>query len=482
MTCRGITRGIVKGRLRAGITAPCAMILMLVLEGATGPLWAQGINPPSPNAATPNAPPPLPMGGLQIRTVTAYAAYYSSFVPNSGTGILASSSTTNLPPDIGAGGSIVFGWTKFTERSTFSLNYTPSYTGYVQNSSLNALNHAFSLTTSRKIAPRWNFNFSVAGNLSSLEQSLFSPTTLSNIASAPATFNDLAAGLLSANFANNPQLGTILTSSPLVESPVSNLLYGERMLTSSAHVSLSYSHSPRLSVTFSGGGARTQHLGDQALGTGNTYLIPNTTSGNASIAISYSLSPLTQLSGSVNTNRISSSLDDAYTTTSLATLGRTLGTRWVVQLHGGVGFTNPVRQTSIVVPTKPGPAIGGSLVYKTFSNTFLGSYDRAVIDNYGLGASTTSSASASWRRGRPGSSWWLDSSFTWQQLQGNALANTSGWRATVGLNRAIGPHVVLLTQYVHLNYSGGLLVAAYHTSQDAIRVSIAWTPHPAPLQ
>jgi hypothetical protein len=258
------------------------------------------------------------------------------------------------------------------------------------------------------------------------------------------------------------------------------------MLTSSARVSLSYSYSPRLSFTFGGGGGRTQYLsGSQPLATSNNYLISNTTSGNASVGFSYSLSPFSQLGGTVTTNRISSSINDAYTTTSLVTLGHTFATRWIMQLHGGVGVTNAVRQAyavGLAVPTKLGPAIGGSLAYKTLSNTFLASYDRTVVDSYGLGASTTSSVNASWHWRHPGASWWLDSSFSWQQLQGGILTNTSGWRTTVGLNRAIGTHIVLLTQYVYLDYSGGLLAAVSHTSQSAVRVSVAWTPHPAALQ
>ncbi|MGA3240582.1 MAG: hypothetical protein ABSG03_30290, partial [Bryobacteraceae bacterium] len=386
-----------------------------------------------------------------------------------------------LPSDLAAGASIVIDWTKFTERTSFSLTYTPSYTGYVRNSSLDALNHALSLTASRKIAPQWNFGFSVAGNLSSVQESLFTPSALSNVASTSSTFSGLAAGLLSANFANNPQLGAILTSSPLAQSPLTNLLYGQRMFTTSARVSLAYSYSPRLSVTFSGGAGRSEEVSESQAAGGNVAVIPNTTSGNAGVAISYSLSPLTQVGGTVTTNRTSSLLYDAYTTTSLATYGRTLGGRWVVQLHGGVGFVNAVGQTS-VAPAKPGPAIGGGLTYKTLSHTFLGSFDRAVSDSYGVGASTSSSANAAWHWRQHGSSWGLDSSFGWQWLQGGALANTSGWNATVGLTRSIGAHIVLVTQYSHLTYSGGLLAAAYHYSQDAVRVSIGWTPRAALLR
>jgi hypothetical protein len=464
-----------KSRMPARTAAHCATVLVLAWGGATGALLAQ-----NGNATAPAAPAPPPAGGLQIGSISAYAAYYSSFLP---AGITPSATSTNAPSDEAFGGSIVFDWTKFTDRSSFSLTYSPSYTGYVRNSSLNALNHALSLTISRKIAPQWTFGFSAAGNLSSVEQALFTPSALSNVASASSTFSDLSTGLLSANFANNPQLGAILTSAPLAQSPLSNLFYGQRMFTASARVNLSYSYSPRLSVTFSGGGSRTQHVDDPALGTGNAAVIPDTTSGTAGVSISYSLSPLTQLGGSVTTSRTSSNIYDGYTTTSLASLGRTLGGRWVAQVHGGIGFTNAVRETSSIVPAKPGPAVGGSLTYKTLSHTFLGSFDRGVSDSYGLGATTNSSAGAAWHWRHPGSSWGLDSSFSWQEVQGsNALANTSGWSTTAGLTRAIGYHIVLQTQYVHLTYSGGLLAAAYHYSQDAVRVSVAWTPRPAILR
>lgn len=417
-----------------------------------------------------------PASGLQVRSISAYTVYDSSFLPN-GAGFQSGSG--NLPADAGVGGSIAVEWTKFTERSSVSVNYTPTYTGYVRNSNLNSLDHAFTLTVSRKIAPRWTLGFSAAGSLRSLYQSLFSPTTLSTVASVPATFDDLAAAMLSGKFTNNPQLGAILASSPLAESPISSFFYGQRMFTTSAHVSLSYSYSPRLSITFSGGGGRSQQVSqDQTLGT--TPVIPNTTTGDANIGISYSLSPFTQLGGAATTSRVSSPLYDSYITTTQATLSHTFARRWLTQIHGGLGFTNGVGQISNVASTKPGPTIGGSLGYKTASHTILSTYERTVSNTYGVGASTSSSATASWHWRRRGNSWWLDSSFSWEQLQANGLglANTSGWHTTVGLNRAISTQIVLLTEYAHLNYSGGLQTAAYQFSQDAVRVAVGWTPHP----
>jgi hypothetical protein len=467
-----------EGRLGPKIAARLATILILAWVGAAGAALAQDANA--------NAPVALPNGGLQVRTVAAYVGYYSNGLANTG-GL--QTGAANLQYDVGGGASATFEYTKLGERSSFSMSYTPSYTGQIRYSSLNTLNHAFSLNASRKLAPRWNFGFSVAGDLSSLQQSLFTPTALSNVAAVPSTFDDLAAGMLSSKFTNNPQLANVLTSAPLAQSPLLSLLYGQRIFTSSAHISLSYSYSPRLSVTFSGSGSRMQPVSDGQTSTSNTVPIANTTSGNAGVAISYALSPLTQLGGTLTTSRVSSSLQDAYITTSLATLGRTLGRRWFAQIHGGVGVTNPIRQTAFTLSTKPYPAIGGSMGFRTISYTLLGSYDRSVSDPYGAGASTSSTATGTWRWRQPGHAWLLESSVSWQQLGNNALTNTalintaltniSGWNISAGFGRAVGAHLALHTEYSYLYYGRR---APNSLSQSAVRVSLVWTRNSTSLQ
>ena len=151
------------------------------------------------------------------------------------------------------------------------------------------------------------------------------------------------------------------------------------------------------------------------------------------------------------------------------------------KVHGGVGITNPARQTDFFLSTKPRPTGGGSLGFKTSSCTLLGSYDYTVSDSYGVGAAATSSATITWRWNRPGRVWWLESSLGWQQLQGNGLTNTSGWQTTVGLGRKLGAHAVFLTQYAYLHYSGGLQAALSSFSQSAVRVSVVWNPQSSPF-
>lgn len=466
--------------LSAGIPASC--LAALVLAWTTGLLTAQtGTVPASLATADSSAPASRPLTGPQIVSASIYGAYYSSSVPETGTAVYTNSA--NLPADVGAGGSIFFNWVKFTERTTFSLSYTPSYVAQVRNTSLDSLNHAFSLNATQKLDPRWSLGFSVAANYSTLEESLFAPDTLSNVASVPSNFNEFSSALLSGNFSNNPQLGVILTNSPLVESPLATLLYGQRIFTSSAHGSLSYSVSPRLSLSFNGGGGYTQYFsGNQVSVGGAPPLLQNTTSGNASLALSYSLSPVSQFGGTVATYLVSSPLEDAYTTTSQATYGRTLASHWTMQLHAGVGFNNPLKTyyvgTNYVSATGPRPVAGGSLGFKTGNQTLLGSFDRTVNDSYGLGTSTSSTSTAAWRWRRPQSRWSLQCSFSWQQLQGGALTNTSGWRATGTVGRAFGTHLAGLWQYTYLTYSGGLQTSAYSLNESAVRFSLVWTAQP----
>jgi hypothetical protein len=392
---------------------------------------------------------------------------------------VAQTGAANLPSDVGLGGSIDFNWAKFTERTTFSLSYTPSYTAQVRYSSLDALNQVASFNISRKLTPLWTLGFTAAANYSTLDQTLFSPTTLSTVASVSSSFGQLSGALLSGNFTGNQQLGVALTNSALVQSPLANLLYGQRMLTSSAHGNLSHAFSPRLSVTFSAGGGYSEYVSqNHPLASANTAILSNTTSGSASASVSYSLSPTSQLGASVTSNWTSSSIEDAITTTSLATFGRAFGKHWIVQFHGGAGVTNAIRRTALAIGTKPLPAVGGSLGFKTATTTVLGSFDHTVADAYGLGASSSNTATVGWRWRRRGSRWSLQGSLSWQELQGTALSNTSGWQAAAGANRGFGPHLAMSLQYSYLSYSGGLQTAVSRFSESAVRVSMIWTPRP----
>jgi hypothetical protein len=437
------------------------LLALLLLYPATGMLWGQE---PTDEVLTPRP-------GLHVESLSGYAVYYSSGLPESSvqpTGV-------QLPSDLGLGGSALLEWTHTGEKSQVLLTYTPSYTGRLRFAAWNALNHSMSFNASRHFG-KWKLGFAANGDLSNLSEFLFSPTVFASVAAVPVTFNDLAAAILTGNF-TNPQLASLLTGAPLVESPARSLFFGERMFTSAAQTSLAYAPSSRLSVTLSASASRSQHLSDpQSLAAQSTYLIPKTTSAAASLVVSYSRSPRTQLGASVSSNRIVSALQDVYSTTLMASLGRTMGRRWFVQLSGGLGKMAPVRNT-LVLSTAPRPVANASLGFRTLSHTFLSSYSRSVGDSYGLGANSTSSATGSWRWARPNLSWWIESTVGWQQLAGSAYANSSGWRMEAGFGRAMGDQVALLTQYVYLHYSQQL-ASIPPLSQSAVRVSMVWNRDP----
>jgi hypothetical protein len=415
--------------------------------------------------------------GFQIRSLSGFAFYSTSLPLSSGFQPVYS----NLPSDGGAGASALLGWSRFRERTNIQLNYSASYAAHLRYSGLNALDHAASINITRKLAPLWTLNLSAAAEYSSIQQFLFSPTAAGNLAAIPATFDDLSAAILTQQ-STNPLLAPAVNSAPLVESPARNLLYGSRMFTSGAQASLTRSYSPRLSVSFNAGGSRSQHVSENhVIADRNAYLLPSSTSASAGLGASYALSPATQLGGSVIVDRVASSrVDVRLTTTSLATLGRTLGTRWLLQVHGGVAVLTPLG-TAIAQPatlsSRAHPVGGGTIGLKTISHTILASFDRAGSDAYGLGSTTTSSSSASWRWRRPGRPWWVESSLTWERLRGSTLTNTSGWRTISSFGRTAGTHMAVVTEYVYLNYSGWQQTRLA-LSESAVRLSVVWSREP----
>jgi hypothetical protein len=299
------------------------------------------------------------------------------------------------------------------------------------------------------------------------------------LVSVPATFDELTQGVLAGKYTND-QLASLLTGAPVVESPAQFLFYGNRMFTSSATSSLSYAHSQRLSFTFGLDGARTQHLSNNVHELARyTYLVPRTTSGGASVGLSYSLSPKTVLGFSANSIRTFSTLQDAYSSSASLSLGRTLGRRWFAQLQAGAGRIDPVRQTYLT--SRGTQALGGAnLGYKTYAHTFMASYQRTISDVYGIGATTTLSLTGAWHWARPGRNWWMDATFGQQRMLGSGLSSLDSWRATAGLGRKLTRHTAVQMQYAYASYSTAAQSNAFYhdMTQHAVRLSLAWRPEP----
>jgi hypothetical protein len=442
--------------------------------------WAPLIMALSPSvlpAQEVQAPPSAARTGFQLLNLSGYGVYYSSSLPSTGYQL----GSAQLLSYFGGGGSAQLGWMRFGDRSSFSFVYTPSFTGRTRYSELNALNHAASFTAITHPAPLWALNFSTNGDYTSVEQFLFSPTVYSSAVAASGEFSDLASAILAGRF-STPQLASIFTSAPTAQSPLRILLYGQRMFTVGGQISASYSHSPRLSFIFTGNSTRNQQVQENGLINAGHGLLADGTSASGSASFNYSLSPLTQLSGTVTATRSFSSSYEGYSSMSILSVGRTFAGRWLLQARGGIGFSKPLRlYTPGPLSTVAKPVGGGSIGFRALSNTFLASFDRMVSDSYsdtyGTGALTRAKAGGTWRWFRPGNSWWVEGGGEWEQLQGRTAAyNVSAWRTRVGVGRILRAHISLLTNYVY--YYGRTSGSPYDAGQSAVRVSVVWTPHP----
>ncbi len=415
--------------------------------------------------------------GFRLYSLSTSVAYYSN-ATDAGQGI--SGRGINLGADLATSGAATFGWNHGRGRSRLSMVYTSTYTNRLRYSEWNALNHALLLSFSRKLSPRWSWQISLNTALSSTEQFLFTPSQLASITSAPSTFEELAGAMLTGQTDNN-QLSALLAT-PGLDSPVRVLLYGNRIFNAGLQTVLSYAPSSRTRLHFSVGATRFQYLTDPTNGRAfqqGVYLVPQSVEGYANVGVSRSLSPHTQISLDVSTDRNFSRFADAYRNSVSGTLGRIVGRHWFFQVQGGGGFVMGVRSVS---RTLGGPQylVGLRATYKAGAHTFSVSGDRNFADSYSVGAGSMLNLNASWNWARPSSKWRLYSGFGYQQLQNTNFGNLESWKATTGFGRSINRHLGMQVEYACLTYTGvtspGSFRISPNTSISAARVSMVWSP------
>jgi hypothetical protein len=385
-----------------------------------------------------------------------------------------------LSSDIYTGVSISAGWDKSGERSNASILYSPSYFRTVRNPDLSSLNHDLSLNWSTKLGAKWAFGASAAGIISNLQQLMFNPTRLGSASMVPATFDELAAAVLAGSYSNF-QLASVLTGASALSSPDRSFLYGNRMLSTSAQITLSYAPSQRSSVNFGVYATRAQRLrrADEKAEASVDHVVPQTTAGGATFGWSYSLTPRTQVGAEVSAMRVFSLYQQSYVTRGTVSIGRTMSRRWFVQTRFGAGHIAYIRQT-IAAPSGADYIAGGSIGYKTSAHTFMASFDRTVGDAYGIGAGSTRSTTGAWTWRRPGKPWSLTSGASHQILKGSVLSTGESWSASMGVSRQLGAHVVIGAQYGYFQFPAhALLLALGNRSQHGAVVSLTWSPTPS---
>ena len=360
---------------------------------------------------------------------------------------------SNIP----VGATATFGYNRLGQRNDLSITYAPSYTRIIGYSGLDTSTHSLSVNWRRSLNPRWTYTSFVTGNLSILNESLVSTP-------APPVIQATT--------------GQALLGPAIGDTTPVTLFYGQRFLTASIQNSLAYTYSPRLTFHVGLSGTRIQSLPDGAMAANRQYtsLVSRTTTGTGSMGLAYSLSPRTQVGFDTGTSRTFSSFQDAYVTTFNGTVGHSAGRHWSMQVQGGTGLINPIRQTYASQGKGLQYLAGGNVGYKTYAHTFTVSVNRSASDAYGLGSSATLSSVATWTYSRPGTSWWLTSSFQEQWMTGSVYGGLDTKHISMDFGRMLGRQMAAVVQYAYGTYTGATAGPLGHLDQQVVRLSFSWVP------
>ena len=409
--------------------------------------------------------------GFGFYGVSAFAAYTSRLVPFN-----ASLPTPGLDfgPNYIAGGSASAGWQSRGPRTDAHLTYTFGYDASLRHSSFNAMSHFLNFGVTHEISARLSFAFAGTAAIMRWDQSLFGPSALGELVQTPATFDELTSAILAGKYTNT-QLASILTGAPILNSPANSLLFGPRFFTSTVRSSLSYAKSERLRFGVGVSGTRTERLKTGQAGFDGSFLIPSVTMVGANVNVSYLVTPVTTIGFTAGATRTFSRFSDAYAPTAVITADRAFGRHWLVDGRAGAGTYFSLRQTLHQRSTANWIA-GGSLTYKTYTETFSLQYSHTITDIYGLGAQYTDSGGAEWVWHLPGKQWAVFAGARYEQLWHSAFGNVHAWVGTAGMERRLGSHTTAMAGTFYGKNSGvapGGLATGQLLGAELV---VSWTP------
>lgn len=417
------------------------------------------------------------LGGLHLVGLSVFGGYSTSAYPQAGVNLSAPApGLGNLGGDATYGATASVGWQRNRAKTNVSVLYSGTYDGMIRYSNLNAYNQSLSISAARVLTPKLTFSLTASGTDNSLAQYLFQPSAVTVLTQIPASFDDLAAAVAIGQFSNS-QVASMLTGAPVMQLPGRSTLAGNRILSYSAHAGLTYALSSRLSLHFAGFAAAGQNrLGaQQESATPANYVQPRSLGANAGVGFSYSLSPRTDVGASVEGTRTVNHYQSAYITSVTGSIGRKMGMRWFLGAEGGASYSD-VTQQSIGTPKTRQMIGGGSVGFRTLTQTLVASYNRSANDTFGFAIGTVSSASGAWNWRRIGSKWSLSASFAQQQTRNAGFTSLSGWQASGGINTSLNSHSTLSVQYVYFHDVGDYAGVYNNFSAQSVRLSLGWAP------
>jgi hypothetical protein len=336
------------------------------------------------------------------------------------------------------------------------------------------------MTVSRQLAPKWTFGVTAGAQDSSQTEFLNKPSGLTVLSQLPSTFDDLAAAFSIGQFSNSQiaSMFTGYTGPGLMETPARSLLLGGRVLSYTANAGLNYAHSSRLSFHFAtvSAGGQTRRGGQNGVPR-EDYVLPRSIGITAGMSMNYSFSPRTEMGFNVEEGRVLNRFQHANTTNGTVSFGRKMGLRWFLSVHGGGALTHTT-QSTYATPTSRQLIGGGSIGFRTYTQTLTATYERTNSSAYGFAVGTATSASGSWSWRRPGSRWSLFASSGQNQIRNAGFVSMSGWEASGGISGQLFDRTSLSSTYVYFRSTGTYAGQVNNIAVHSVRVSMSWSPQP----
>jgi hypothetical protein len=434
----------------------------------------------------------LNRAGFGLYDLSAFSSFSSSTRPviDATTGVL--NPNFNFQ-SLSGGVSTSLGWrSRKTKNFHLSAVYGASY--YYQHASNGfsqsrfAPRNNFDLNWGRSIGTKWTVNWSLSGALGNYDQLLLLPTDAQGLAGTPGSAADFSSAILSGT-GGNVDLIAAATGAYAFVGAQQNLLYGNRFLTLSTTASVGYAATPRLSIGFSAGTSRMQHLGgDDGQGGNSVNLIPQTTGLYLGLSVGYALSPRTNFSLSGSYSLPISRLGGNRSAGLNADIGRTLTPHLFVRGGAGAGYILPHGSGASGTPLqRTGWQAEASVGYRLFRQSFVASVSRSVSDYFGLNASATIMAGGGWSWSPPGSSWSISAGAHDTRLQGSAYGR-DGYNVNAGVNRRLGSRAHASLSYGYGAFSAGGIIAGINPTgaplkfnTHSVSLHIGFRPFPGHL-
>jgi hypothetical protein len=415
--------------------------------------------------------------GIHLYGVSIFGGYSTSAYPG-GFALAPVPGAAQLGSDVNYGSTASIGWQYHRTRSDFSVLYSGTYSGAARYSAANAFNQSMTLSASRILTPKWTLALTGAGSDLTVAEFVYQPTNLSLLSQTPASADDLAAAFSVGQFSSS-QIASSLTGSPVLESPARSLLMGDRILSYSGQLSLNYAYSSRLAFHIGSFAAAGQRRLSGNTSPGENYVLPHSVGLEAGMGVTYMLSPRTDVGLNVSGTDIHNRFQKGIVSNAVGTIGRKMGIHWFLSAHGGAAFSNLTSQL-YAAPRSRNMIGGGSIGFRTFRHTLIGSYERSATDGYGTAIGTTSTLTGAWDWHRPGSRWNVSASFSQQGIRNTGYLSLSGWEASGGVTQTLSSHMRMTAQYVYLSNSGDYLGSITNLAVHSVRLSMSWVPEMPP--